>query len=299
MAVLLPEACMRNVGTGVKFMIVLCFASVGAAGAAAQGQPDSQAGAQLGEQSALGGKQGQGANTQKTEAPSSGETTFAAGTIISAELTSALDSKKVKQGDIVNAKITNALKSADGRTILPAGAKLAGRVTQASARGAGQPDSTLGLVFEKATLKNGQQISFTAAVQAVGAATPSNISGPGAADVAPMESGNGAMGGAAQNAGRTNTVNPGMDGTRSNVPAATNGPVDGTTGATTGAAAASNSQDGEWNSNSHGVVGLSHLTLSAAGGSNPQGSVISSTGKNVHLDSGTRLILVTQAPAAN
>jgi hypothetical protein len=35
--------------------------------------------------------------------------------------------------------------------------------------------------------------------------------------------------------------------------------------------------------------------LNAAGGSNGQGSVITSTGKNVRLDSGTRLLLVTGA----
>jgi len=281
---------MRNFGAAAKLMIVICFASVCAIGAEAQGQPDSQAGAQLGEQSALGGKQGQGANTQKTETSASGETRFAAGTTMSAELTSALDSKKVKPGDTVNAKITNALKSADGRTILPAGAKLAGRVTQASARGGGQPDSTLGLVFEKATLKNGQQISFTAAMQAVGAAASSVSSGPAPANVAPMGSANDTMAGSA---GRTNSNNPGMAGTPSDVPAATSGPVDSTT--TAGAVSA----DGDWNSNSHGVVGLSHLSLSAAGGSNPQGSVLTSTGKNVHLDTGTRLILVTQAPPTN
>jgi hypothetical protein len=287
---------MRNFRMCAKLITVICFTSICIVRAAAQGQPDSQAGAQLGEQSALGGKQGQGANTQKTEASGSGETTFAAGTTMSAELTSALDSKKVKQGDVVNARTSNALKSADGRTILPAGAKLTGRVTQASARGAGQPDSTLGLVFEKATLKSGQQISFTAAVQAVGAPTSSASVSPGPADVAPMGSGSGTMAGSA---GRTNSNNPGMDGTRSNVPAATASPDDNTTGSTTGAAANSGSPDGDWNSNSHGVVGLSHLALSAAGGNNPQGSVIASTGKNVHLDSGTRLILVTQAPPTN
>jgi hypothetical protein len=287
---------MRNFRMGAKFITIVCFASICSVGAAAQGQPDSQAGAQLGEQSALGGKQGQGANTQKTEMSASGETTFAAGTIMSAELTSALDSKKVKQGDIANAKITNALKSADGRTILPAGAKLNGRVTQASAKGGGQPDSTLGLIFEKATLKNGQQISFAAAVQAVGAPVSSVGANSGPADVAPMASANDNMAGSA---GRNNSNNPGMDGTRSNVPAATSGPVDSTTGSTTGAAAATGAPEGDWNSNSHGVVGLNHLTLSASGGSNPQGSVISSTGKNVHLDTGTRLILVTQAPPTN
>ena len=169
---------MRNFRTGGKLITAICFVSICATGRAAQGQPDSQAGAQLGEQSALGGQQGQGANTQKTEGAASGETTFRGEIIMSAELTSTLDSKKVKQGEIVNAKITNALKSTDGRTILPAGAKLAGRVTQASARGGGQPDSTLGLIFEKATLKNGQQISFAAAVQAVGAPVSSVSSSP-------------------------------------------------------------------------------------------------------------------------
>jgi hypothetical protein len=290
---------MRNFGMTSKLVTAMCLASLGAIGAVAQGQPDSQAGAQLGEQSALGGKEGQGANTQKTETSASGETTFAAGTIISAELTSGLDSKKVKQGDIVNAKITNALKSADGRTILPAGAKLAGRVTQASARGAGQPDSTLGLVFEKATLKNGQQISFTAAVQAVGAPVSSAGSNSGSADVAPMESSNGTMGGGGGSTGLSNTNNASLDRTRSNVPAAAGGPVDSAPGSATGATGAISSPDGEWNSNSHGVIGLGHLSLSAAGGSHPQGSVIASTGKNVHLDSGTRLILVTQAPPTN
>lgn len=288
---------MRNFGMSGKLVTVLCFALMGATGAAAQGQPDSQAGAQLGEQSALGGKQGQGANTEKTETAESGATTFAEGTIISAELTGAVDSKKVKAGDAVNARTTNALKSTDGRTILPAGAKLAGHVTQASARGAGQPDSTLGLIFEKATLKNGQQISFSAAVQAVGAPASSAGSGTAAADVAPM---GGNMGGSGQTSasGRTNTSNtnnPGMDGTRSNVPSATSGPMDNTDGTTAGATGAAGSSGSDWNSNSHGVVGLGHLSLSAAGGSNPQGSVISSAGKNVHLDNGTRLILVTQA----
>ncbi len=287
---------MRNSGMTAKLVTVFYFTSVGAIGAAAQGQPDSQAGAQLGEQSALSGKQGQGANTQKTETPDSGDTTFAAGTTISAELTSAVDSKKAKPGEVVSARTSNALKSADGRTILPAGAKLNGRVTQASARGAGQPDSTLGLVFEKATLKNGQQISFTAAVQAVGAPLSSANISPGPADVAPIDSANGAMGGSAQNSGRNNTNNPGMNGTRSNVPGTTNDPVDSPAGAT---APKSGAPEGDWNSSSHGVVGLSHLSLSAAGGSNPQGSVISSTGKNVHLDSGTRLILVTHAPPTN
>jgi hypothetical protein len=278
-----------------RFIFTICFTALCAMGLAAQSQPDSQAGAQLGEQSALAGKQAQGANTQKTETSPSASTSFVAGTLISAELTGSLDSKKVKQGDAVNARTTVALKSADGRTILPQGTKVTGHITQASARSAGQPDSTLGLFFDKAVLKNGEQINLNAAIQAVGA-PPSAANVGQAPDVAPM-------GGSPQNTGAGTMNNPGsgMGGTRSGTPATAGGGVEGSVDPNAGAAAntgASSSSD-QWNPNTRGVVGLSHLSLSAAGGSNPQGSVIASTGKNVHLDSGTRLILVTQAPASN
>src|ERR1700719_3786014 len=110
---------MCTLGLTAKIITSLCLAAVCAMGAAAQSQPDSQAGAQLGEQSALAGKQAQGANTQKTTETSPNElTTFVAGTLINAELTSSLDSKKVKPGDVVNARTANDLKTNDGRTVL-------------------------------------------------------------------------------------------------------------------------------------------------------------------------------------
>jgi hypothetical protein len=58
---------------------------------------------------------------------------------------------------------------------------------------------------------------------------------------------------------------------------------------------AGNPNAGQWDANTRGVVGLHNLNLNAGNGSNGQGSVITSTGKNVHLDSGTRLLLVTGA----
>src|SRR6202790_3243163 len=128
---------MYKLGSTAKIIAALSFTAFCATGSAAQSQPDSQAGAQLGEQSALAGKQAQGANTQKTTESSPNEvTTFVAGTLINAELTGSLDSKKVKPGDAVNARTATDLKSTDGRTILPKGSKLVGHVTQASARSA-------------------------------------------------------------------------------------------------------------------------------------------------------------------
>jgi hypothetical protein len=54
---------------------------------------------------------------------------------------------------------------------------------------------------------------------------------------------------------------------------------------------------GQFTSNSQGVFGLNGLNLNAAASNGTQGSVITSAGKNVHLDSGTRMLLVSQAQA--
>src|SRR5258707_548474 len=48
-----------------------------------------------------------------------------------------------------------------------------------------------------------------------------------------------------------------------------------------------------------GVVGLNGLNLSTAASNATQGSVITSAGKNVHLDGGTRMLLVSQAQAGD
>src|SRR5438270_10476410 len=54
---------------------------------------------------------------------------------------------------------------------------------------------------------------------------------------------------------------------------------------------------GQLTSNSQGVFGLNGLNLSAAGSNATEGSVITSAGKNVHLESGTRMLLVARAQA--
>jgi hypothetical protein len=261
---------------------------------AAQGQSDPQAGAQLGEQSALAGKQNQAANTQKTEKSASGETSLAAGTTINAELTNSLDSKKVKQGDAVNARASETLKSTDGRIIVPKGAKLTGHVTQASARSAGQSDSTLGLTFEKAMLKNGQEIPLNVAIQAIAApASGAEANQPTEMGSTGVPSGTNRGTGMGSNGAGSGTYNTNgtAGGAVNNTVNSTAGVAGNTTEAVTGA--------GPLNSNSHGVVGLNNLSLRSTAGGSAQGSVITSTGKNVHLDSGTRLVLVAQASAAS
>jgi hypothetical protein len=277
---------MQGFGVAAKFVASFCFAALCAAGSAAQSQPDAQAGAQLGEQSALAGKQAQGANMQKSsELSPSGATRFIAGTLINAELTRSVDSKKVKQGDEVDARTVDDIKSTDGRLILPKGTKIVGHVTEASARGGGKTDASLGLVFDKAEPKDAQEIVLNAGLQAVGA-PPSTFSSTQDTSQLPD---NQPLGGSARGpGGGAPGISPGSG---------SGGSPQGTaTGRNTGAApniTGESSNSGQWNSNTHGVVGLNHLSLNAASGNGAPGSVITSTSKSVHLDGDTRLILVT------
>ena len=55
---------------------------------------------------------------------------------------------------------------------------------------------------------------------------------------------------------------------------------------------------GQLTSSSQGVFGLQGVNLSSTTAGARQGSVITSAGKNLHLDSGTQMLLVTEAAGA-
>jgi hypothetical protein len=209
-----------------------------------------------------------------------GEASLAPGTPVYAELNSGLDSKKAKSGDAISAHTTDAVKSADGRTILPRGTKVTGHVAQVAARSKGDGQSTLGITFDKAILKSGEEVPIYARVQAI--AAPVSFSG-GDLNASPSPA----------NTGTTQT-SP-MAGNRApQAPSATADPA-----VTRGGVpdAGEPAQPG-LSPNSRGVVGLRGLTLATAPVDNMLVSTVSSDGKSVRLDSGTRLLLVTQASAA-
>jgi len=183
-------------------------------------------------------------------------------------------------------------------------------VTQASARAKGESESSLGIVFDRAILKNGQEIPLNVAIQAI-ASAQSGVSAAGAdmdtmggmgasAAGSGMAGGRGALGGVTSAAG-------GAVGTVTNTAANVGGVAGGTVnsaanaggsiaGASKGAVGGLNAA-GQLTSNSQGVFGMNGLNLNAAASNATQGSVITSAGKNVHLESGTRMLLVSQAQA--
>ena len=276
------------------------------AGAQTSGQANVQAGktqAQAGASSSTSA----GATAQNGQANAA----LASGTTFNAELSSPVDSKKCKPGDAVNGRTTEAAKS-EGKTVIPKGSKLVGHVTQASARAKGEAESSLGVVFDKAILKSGQEIPLNLAIQALASAqsgasmegdqmdTMGGLSGSAAGSG--TAGGRGGLGGVTSAAGgAVGTVTN----TAANVGGAAGGTVNSTANAAGNVAGASKggvgglNAAGQLTSNSQGVFGLNGLNLNAAASNATQGTVITSAGKNVHLDSGTRMLLVMQAQAGS
>jgi hypothetical protein len=212
------------------------------------------------------------------------------GATINVELKDTLDSKKLKTGDPVKLKTTETFK-ANGQVVLPKGTQILGHVTQASVKEKGQNTSSLGIVLDKAVLKDGQELPLNATIQAMasgdlGMAAASGTGpslgtpGPGATTSGGRP---GMSGGGSPTTPYPPTPNPGNSPSPStNIP--------GSTGANeTGVNSA-----GQLTPASHGVFGMDGITLQPAAGDGAQGSMIVSTGKSVHLSSGTRILLVTK-----
>jgi len=208
------------------------------------------------------------------------EASLAGGTGVYAELNGGIDSKKAKAGDAISLHTTEAVKSSDDRTILPRGTKLVGHITQAEARSKGADQSALGMVFDKAILKDGREVPLNVIVQAVGApivfpasadsSPPADLSSSGTTRTSPM----GAHGGPPSAQPPTSGVGSGSRTTLEGNSSVPLGP------------------------NSRGVLGLRGLTLNTVPTNNVLVSMLMSDGKNVHLDSGTRFLLVEQGSEA-
>jgi len=174
-----------------------------------------------------------------------------------AVLTKALDSKKLKEGDVVTARVTAELHMRSGETI-PSNSKLTGHVTKAEARSKGDPQTALGIVFDKITLPDGKDLAIKGVLQAIGPSL--TASGPPDAS---QSIGPGMMAG--HEGTGTGTTPPPMGG-MSQTPR-TSAPV--------------------LNGQSKGVIGIKNLEL----GDN---STLLSSGKEIRLDSGTQLIVLTE-----
>jgi hypothetical protein len=199
------------------------------------------------------------------------------GTLLSVELSKSLDAKKTKANDRIEGRTATDLL-AHGQIVIPRNTKIIGHVTEAKARSKASPDSMVGIIFDRMLLK-GREIPLQLTVQAI--ARPlqfgSNPEGnmpradhPGGAS---MPGQRGPLGDAS-----TQRVPPAYPGDLAPIsdPMAPN--------------SASNSTVVPLSPTNKGVVGMKGLSLDASG----PAAVLRSDIGNVHLDSGTQLILLVQ-----
>lgn len=230
---------------------------------------------------------------------------LSSGTTLQAELSKSLDAKKAKPGDEVTAKLTQDVKE-NGKVVLHKGSKLVGHVTEAQAKSKENAESKLGVVFDKAVLKGGEEMAFSGVIQAVAPPVQGALSiagdensslasgmGSGSSMGGGRAGGGGPLGSVTSTAGSTVNSATGAVGNTAGSVTNSTGAVNGAINRTGGVAA-----NGALNSAAHGVVGMQGVQLTGAAAGNAQGSVISSASRNVKLDSGTQMILQITGSAA-
>jgi hypothetical protein len=206
------------------------------------------------------------------------------GPAVTVELSGSVDSKKAKVGDKVEARTTEALKNGND-VIVPKGTKLVGHVTQATARAKGDSDSSLAIQFDKATPKKEAEVPLVTMILAVAPPVQENVGGGAPSPGSPTANTN-----TSQQSSPMGASRPPQNQSTENYPAT--GAGDSTASSTPAALPA----------NSRGIYGLKDLKLMMTRPENgAPTTVITSTGKDVRLDSGTRLLLVSTgaAPASS
>jgi hypothetical protein len=178
--------------------------------------------------------------------------------------------KKIKVGDPVSARMTDPTKLKDG-TELPKGTHLVGKVTEVRLKADKEGPSKLGLLFDKAQLKDGKEIPIAMALVSVAPRWEQGSVDPVAAENGAASAGRVAQ--MSQGAGRAD-ASAGSDTLSKGL---------GIRGATPVSETAMHP----------GVCYLPDMTIATYSMGDP-GTILQSTKTTVYLDSGTRLLLLPQ-----
>jgi hypothetical protein len=192
-----------------------------------------------------------------------------------------------------------------GKVIIPVETRLVGHVTEVSVRDHGNPESRLGIVFDRILLKQFHEIAFKAVVQAVAppALKPSRVDQPsqmlppsmvdGARQSTPMAMGR--SGSPAPTRGQVSGSASSTNGDITNIQAPLTVKQSAATNASLGASGAllGTSSGGAPLSLGmpQGVRGLKGLSLSTVPSDSTPGPVIVSSTDNVKLEYGTQILL--------
>jgi hypothetical protein len=213
-----------------------------------------------------------------TETPAPVVAPLGVGTAFNASLEESLDTRHAKAGDAVAAEAAEDV-SYQRSVIFPKGTKIVGHVVKVTTSGKGHNGSAIFVQFDKAVMKDGQEITFNAGIQAlaVTAAMPPESAKSSAE----------AQAGAVENDTEANSDTTVVS-TNYQDPRAATSPST--------AAQGKFSSDGLFSSDSRGAFGRPDLKMYTPTSGGSHGTVILSSKKNLHLDPGTHLLLVVQPP---
>lgn len=254
--------------------------------------------------------------TDQAKAATVNQYTLSRGTVLVAEFEGGLNAKKLKPGDRVKAVLTQDLV-AHGKVVAPVDSKLLGHVTEARPQTKEDPQSRLGIVFDKLLLKHHQELNFLATVQILQppALRPSRVDQPSQM-LPPSMMGGGGGGGSAGPIGRGGSGG----GARSPAAANTTGGslasvstisapvvVGGTPGSSMGDKSvpakspqtlSENNAPASGGQNVRpGVYGIKDLVLGPADSQTP-GPVILSNHSTIKLEDGTQVVLQVTGPGS-
>lgn len=202
------------------------------------------------------------------------------GTAFNASLTESIDTRHAKAGDAVAAEAAEDV-SYQRCVVLPKGTKIVGHIVKVTSGGKARTGSAIFVTFDKAVMKDGQEIIFNAGIQAlaVTAVPESARSTVSEAQAVPVENTDSAA--SSDSLVATNYQQP-------QSVAAPMAPAVRAQGAF--------NSDGLFSSDSKGAFGRPDLKVYTPTSEGSHGTVILSSKKILHLDPGTHLLLVVQPP---
>ena len=219
------------------------------------------------------------------------------GTAFNATLIDSLDTRRAKPGDPVTAEVVENV-TYQRTVIFPKGTKVMGHIVRATSGGRGRAGSALFVQFDKALLKDGQEVILNAGIQAlaVGSVAPlSDTEGRGSQD-------------AATSAEVNRSAEPLAEGAEPSLTASTNEALVVSTIYDTSrrglrrplfaapAAEGELNSDGMFTPDSKGAFGRPDVKVYTPTSEGSHGTVLLSAKKHMRLESGARLLLVVQPP---
>jgi hypothetical protein len=217
------------------------------------------------------------------------------GTAFNASLVESLDTRRAKPGDPVTAEVAENV-TYERTLVFPKGTKIVGHIVRATSGGHGRAGSALFVQFDKALLKDGQEVILNAGIQAlaVGSLAPlsdtenskdAGISAELNPPAEPRTESAEPTSGASTNDSLIVSANYDAPRTRLRPPLFVAPAAEGEL-----------NSDGMFTPDSKGAFGRPDVKVYTPTSEGSHGTVLLSAKKQMRLDSGTRLLLVVQPP---